>query len=238
MEVVTVKNKVRWVALGLLLMVIFIMTMMKSPEEITSMLSNVTDQLRTFSAIVHIIFLVVMVMGLLLKKIRGALFFLFIAFLSLSATVIAIKYMILPNIIIFAMFFGLIINAYFKKQLNFELGNLKLVNLFFGIIGMVFGFWYLHWIESPIWLNALYNSPLGVVNCPTMVTICGFLCLTEKPRSVMLETTVALITLYFGFFGVFRLGAYIDIVLIVCALFLILRLGSYLKFEESIGVEV
>ncbi len=238
MEVVTVKNKVRWVALGLLLMVIFIMTMMKSPEEITSMLSNVTDQLRTFSAIVHIIFLVVMVMGLLLKKLRGALFFLFIAFLSLSATVIAIKYMILPNIIIFAMFFGLIINAYFKKQLNFELENLKPANLFFGIIGMVFGFWYLHWIESPIWLNALYNSPLGVVNCPTMVTICGFLCLTEKPRSVMLETTVALITLYFGFFGVFRLGAYIDIVLIVCALFLILRLGSYLKFEESIGVEV
>lgn len=226
------KNAVKWVVLGLLLMVIFIMTMMKSPEEITSMLSNVTDQLRTFSAIAHIIFLVVMVTGLILKKIRGALFFLFIAFLSLSATIIAIKYMILPNIIIFAMFFGLIINAYFKKQLNFELENLKPVNLFFGIIGMVFGFWYLHWVESPIWLNALYNSPLGVVNCPTMVTICGFLCLTKKPRSVMLETTVALITLYFGFFGVFRLGAYIDIMLIICALFLILRLGSYLSYEE------
>ena len=115
-----------------------------------------------------------------------------------------------------------------------ELENLKPVNLFFGIIGMVFGFWYLHWVESPIWLNALYNSPLGVVNCPTMVTICGFLCLTEKPRSVMLETTVALITLYFGFFGVFRLGAYIDIMLIICALFLILRLGSYLVPERKV----
>ena len=89
------KNKVKWVVLGLLLMVIFIMTMMKSPEEITSMLSNVTDQLRTFSAIAHIIFLVVMVTGLILKKIRGTLFFLFIAFLSLSATVISIKYVIL-----------------------------------------------------------------------------------------------------------------------------------------------
>ncbi len=226
------KNTVKWGVLGLLLMMIFIMTMMKSPEEITSMLSNVTDQLRTFSAIAHIIFLVVIVTGLILKKVRGTLFFLFIAFLSLSATVIAIKYVILPNIIIFTMFFVLIINAYFKKQLNFELENLKPINLFFGIIGMVFGFWYLHWVESPIWLNALYNSPLGVVNCPTMVTICGFLCLTEKPRSVMLEATVALITLYFGFFGVFRIGAYIDIMLIICALFLILRLGSYLGYEE------
>jgi len=185
MEVVTMKNTIKWVALGLLLMVIFIMTMMKSPEEITNMLSNVTDQLRTFSVIAHIIFLLVMIIGLISKKLRGALFFLFIAFLSLSATVIAIKYMILPNIIIFAMFFGLIINAYFKKQLNFELENLKPANLFFGIIGMVFGFWYLHWVETPIWLHALYNSPLGVVNCPTMVTICGFLCLTEKPRSVI-----------------------------------------------------
>ena len=65
------KNTVKWVVLGLLLMVIFIMTMMKSPEEITSMLSNVTDQLRTFSAIAHIIFLVVIVTGLILKKVRG-----------------------------------------------------------------------------------------------------------------------------------------------------------------------
>ena len=238
MKVRTMKNSFKWVLLGLLLTMVFIMTMMKSPEEITIMLSNVTNQLKFFSAIVHILFLVVIVTGLIFKKIRGTLFFLFIAFLSLSATVISVKYMILPNIIIFAMFFGLIINAYFNKQLNFELENLKPVNLFFGIIGMVFGFWYLHWVENPIWLNALYNSPLGVVNCPTMVTICGFLCLTEKPRSVMLETTVALITLYFGFFGVFRIGAYIDIMLILCALFLILRLGSYLNLEESIGEEV
>jgi hypothetical protein len=60
-----------------------------------------------------------------------------------------------------------------------------------------------------------------------MVTICGFLCLTKKPRSVVLEAVVSLVTLYFGFFGLFRLGAYIDIALIICALFLIFRLGSY-----------
>jgi hypothetical protein len=132
------------------------------------------------------------------------------------------------------MFFGLIINAYLRKQLNFELKNQKPVNLAFGIIGIVFGFWYLHWVDSPVCLNALLYSPLGAINCPTMVTICGFLCLTAKPRSVVLEATVALITLYFGFFGIFRLGAYVDIVLIVCALFMILRLGSYLDFKETI----
>ncbi len=228
------KNKVKWGVLGLLLAVIFVMTMMKSPEEITSMLSNVTAQVKTFSVITHILFLLVIVTGLIFKKTRGVLFSLFIAFLSLSATIISIIYMILPNVIIFGMFFVLILNAYLKKQLNFELNNQKPVNLVFGISGLVFGFWYLHWVESPVWLNALFYSPLGSINCPTMATICGFLCLTAKPRSVILEATVALITLYFGFFGIFRLGAYVDIVLVVCALFMILRLGSYLDLKETI----
>jgi hypothetical protein len=96
---------------------------------------------------------------------------------------------------------------------------------------LIFGFWYLHWVESPVWLNALLYSPMGVINCPTMLTICGFLCLTQEPRSVVLETVVALTTLYFGFFGLFRLGALIDAAQIVCALFLIMRSGPSLTHE-------
>jgi hypothetical protein len=84
----------------------------------------------------------------------------------------------------------------------------------------------LHWVEAPVWLNGLIFSTLGAVNCPTMLTVCGFLCLSEEPRSALLEATVALATLYFGFFGLFRLGAYIDVVLIICALFLIVRLSA------------
>jgi hypothetical protein len=117
--------------------------------------------------------------------------------------------------------------------LDFDFRGIAPINLFFGILGLVFGSWYLHWVESPLWLNALFHSPLGAVNCPTMVTICGFLCLSQKSRSSLLEASVALITLYFGFFGLFRLGAYVDIVLIVCALFLIVRLSSYLAYEET-----
>lgn len=227
------KNSIKWIIPALLIMAIFAMTMMKSPEDITVMLSNITVQVKTFSLITHIIFLSVIVTGLIFIKIRNILFFLFITFLGLSATIISIKYMILPNIIIFGMFFVLIINAYIKKQLNFRLKNLEPVNLIFAVLGMVFGFWYLHWVESPVWLNALLYSPLGAINCPTMLTVCAFLCLTVKPRSVILEATVAFITLYFGFFGIFRLGAYIDIVLIICALFLILRLGSYFSYKRA-----
>jgi len=228
------KETIKWVVWGVLLVVIFSTTLLvKAPEEIHAMLSNVADQLQSFSAVVHMIFLVVMAIGLIFKRIRNVLFSSFIALLSLAATIIAVKYMILPNIIIFAMFLVFIINAYLKKQLDFVLKNLAPANLFFGILGLVFGFWYLHWVESPVWFNALLYSPLGALNCPTMLTVCAFLCLTKKPRSVILEATVAGITLYFGFFGVFRLGAYVDVSLIVCSLFLILRLGSYLTFEDT-----
>jgi hypothetical protein len=93
----------------------------------------------------------------------------------------------------------------------------------------------MHWVESPIWLNAFLYFPLGVVNCPTMVTVCGFLCLSQTPRSGILEAAAALITLYFGFFGIFRLGAYVDVALILCGLFLIVRLSSYLTYEHTFG---
>jgi uncharacterized membrane protein YhaH (DUF805 family) len=229
------KNKIKWIVLGLLLVAIFVLTFMKTPEAITGMLESISKEVKSYSAFVHILFLVVIGLGLLVKKIRNSLFSLFSAFLSLSATIISVKYLIAPNIIIFAVFFVLIIHAYLTRSLNFDLKNIAPINLFFGILGLVFGFWYLHWVESPIWLNALLYSPLGAVNCPTMVTVCGFLCLSQKQRSSILEAAVALITLYFGFFGIFRLGAYVDVALILCGLFLIVRLSSYLNYEHVFG---
>lgn len=229
------KNIINWIILGLLLLVIVVLTFMKSPEAIASLLENTSKDAKTYSAFVHILLLVVIGLGLFIKKTRNSLFFLFIAFLSLSATIIAVKYMIIPNIIIFGVFLVLIIHAYLTKKLNFGLKNTAPANLVFGIIGIVFGFWYLHWVQSPVWLNAFLYSPLGVLNCPTMVTICGFLSLSQKPRSTMLEAFVALTTLYFGFFGILKLGAYIDVALVVCALFLIVRLGSYLTYENTFG---
>jgi hypothetical protein len=204
---------------------------MKSPETITSYLKYVSKDVKSFSVFVHILFLVVIGLGLLFEKIRNTLFSFFIAFISLSAIIISVKYLIIPNIILFTMYFVLIIHAYITKNLNFNLINIASINLLFSFLGLTFGFWYLHWVEDPVWLNALLYSPIGAVNCPTMLTVCGFLCFSHKPRSFALESVVSLTTLYFGFFGLFRLGAYVDAALIVCALFLIVRLSSSLNYE-------
>lgn len=229
-------NLINWIFISLLIAIIGILTIFfKTPQELTSWISIITSETKTFSAIVHILFLATLVFGMTFKKHRNLLFFLFMAFISLSATIISIIYVVLPNIIIFAIFFVLIVHAYYTKKLNFDFKDLNKPSLLFGAIGLLFGFWYLHWVEAPIYLNALLYSPLGVINCPTMVAICGFLCLTNKPRSSILEIVVALITLYFGFFGVLRLGAYVDVSLIVCALFLIFRNGRLVIKDNWLG---
>jgi hypothetical protein len=231
------KNRIqmKWIVLGLLFSAIIGLTFLRTPEAITAMLETVSRETKSYSAFVHFLFLAVVGLGIAVAKIRNTVFSWLIAFLSLSATIVAVKYLIAPNIILFGMFFVLTVHAYLTKKLNFVLEGISPMSLLFGILGLIFGFWYLHWVESPVWLNAFLYSPLGVVNCPTLVTICGFLCLSQKPRSAMLETTVALMTLYFGFFGILRLGAYVDVALILCALFLCGRVISDWAQEWSFG---
>jgi len=219
------KKTLDYIIPGLLVMAVVIMSLMKSPEKIAEMLSNISSELTVFSVFIHLILLVVIATGLIVKKYRNIVFFSFIAFLSLSATVISTIYMIPTNILMFAAIFVLIIYAWLNKELNFEFDDITPANKYFGVLALVFGFWYLHWVESPVWLNALLYSPLGSVNCPTLITICGFLCLTAKPRWVMLDLVVALFTLFFAVYGILFLGAWVDIVLILCALFLLCRVA-------------
>lgn len=229
------KSRTAWILVGLLCAASFVLSMTKAPAAITSMLHEVASDAKSYSALLHGVFLVVLGLGLVLRKARDGLFSLFIAFLSLSATVVALIYAIVPNVIIFGTFFALIVHAALTKRLSFGFRDVGRLNLAFGLLGLLFGFWYLHWVESPVWLNALLYSPMGAANCPTMLVLCGFLCLTRDPRSAILDATVGLVTLYFGFFGIFRLGAYVDVALVLCGLFLIVRTGSRLSYAELFG---
>jgi len=232
------RDAMKWLVLGLVSVAVFVLTFLKTPESIASMLQGVAADARTYSAIVHALFVVVAAVGLFFKRSRSVLFASFIAFLSLSATAVAVRYVIAPNVILFGVFFALILHAYFTKQLTFTLESVAPVDLLFGLVGLVFGFWYLHWVDSPVWANALLYSPLGSANCPTMLTVAGFLCLSQRPRSDLLEAFVGLMTLYFGFFGIFRLGAYVDVALVVCGLYLIVRLASRLSYSGAFGEEM
>ncbi len=219
-------DQIKWGILGLLITVIILMTLSVSPDNIRTLLTSVTAQVTIYSLVTHIILLLTIVVGLFIKKIRNQVFSMFIMFISLSGVVASIIFVILPNVIIFGLFTVLIAISYLKGELNFDFSTLNRLDILFGTMGIVFAFWYLHWVEEPIWLNALLYSPLGTVNCPTMLVVCAFLCLSGNSKSKILPTAVSLITLYFGFFGILILNAYIDIVLIACSLYLLYKTWS------------
>jgi len=231
-EVVLMKKSLDYIIPGLVVLAVIMLSMMKSPEKIAEMLSDISGDLTVFSVLTHVLFLIVIATGLLVKKYRNMVFFSFIAFLSLCAAVISTYYMALTNIIAFGTIFVLIIFAWHNRELNFEFDDITPVNKYSGVLALVFGFWYLHWVENPVWFNALLYSPLGSVNCPTLLTITGFLCLTAKPRSVMLDLVVALFTLYFAMYGILFLGAWVDIVLVICALFLLCRVAFHATHND------
>jgi hypothetical protein len=217
-------DKVKWLAAGGVLVIAFAMTFMRSPQEITNSLALVSSNLAMYSLCMHVAFLAVLAAGLLLPGARTRLFGGFLGLLAASAAGVALYYSIPPNILLFGLYFVLILHALLRGGLGWDLSKTNAADRLFGLIGLIFGFWYLHWVESPLMLNALLYSPMGVVNCPTMMIISGFLCLASRRPSV-LEFVSGAVCVFFGLFGIFRLGAYVDVALLACGVYQLARLA-------------
>lgn len=222
------KNKIAWMLVGILLAAVFLMTLMKSPAEISQMLSMVSGRLKNYALLMHTIFLAVLAIGLWAPKVRTHLFSGLMALLAGSAAVIALMNTILPNIVVFGLYLVLILLAVFRSELRWDFSRIKQADKLTGIIGIVFGFWYLHWVENPLMLNALIYSPLGILNCPTMVTISGLLCLSSQ-RPLILDFTTGLVCLYFGLYGIILLAAYVDVSLVLCGAYQLTRVALALR---------
>ena len=206
------------------MVIAFAMTLIPPPQEISHKLSVVANDLAMLSLFMHAALLAVLAGGLLLPGARVRLFGGFLGLLAASAAGVALYYFILPNILLFGLYFVLILNGLWRGGLNWDQGKTNAADRLFGLLGLIFGFWYLHWVESPIMLNALLFSPLGVLNCPTMLTISGFLCLAGK-RPSELELVSGAVCVYFGLFGIFQLGAYVDVTLVACGAYQLARLA-------------
>ncbi|MCE7749008.1 MAG: hypothetical protein GPJ51_11460 [Candidatus Heimdallarchaeota archaeon] len=215
------RSLITWGFLGLVFVLIVIMTFMRTPEHIVNTLTLISSQLKYYFLAMHIVMILLLGTGIVWKRFRNKIFFVMLFLLSLSSTVVSSIYIVIPNIIFFGVITVLVLLAFVSKKLKFDLENAKILDWIFSSIGLLFGFWYLHWVEPPIALNALLYSPLGGVNCPTLVMLSALLILSKKPKPVMLTVFVGALTIYFGFFGMIMLGAYVDIALILCGLYLI-----------------
>lgn len=89
--------------------------------------------------------------------------------------------------------------------------------------GMIaFGLWYPHFLDS--WPRAIYfvAAPAGLLPCPTLSLVIGFSLIGRGLDSRAWTTTLVAAGLFYGVFGVARLGVWLDIGLIAGALALLI----------------
>ncbi len=92
-----------------------------------------------------------------------------------------------------------------------------------GFLMVIFGWIYPHFLESGHWIEYLYAAPTGLIPCPTLSISIGFALLASGMSSRVWAVSLAVLGLFYGLFGAFRLGVLMDTGLIVGALaFLVL----------------
>jgi len=98
-----------------------------------------------------------------------------------------------------------------------------------GILMIVFGLVYPHFIQANSFLKYLYASPVGLVPCPTLSILIGFLLLYNGFGSQSLTLTFIVFGLFYGLFGAIKLSVYLDIFLIFGSVSLLVKFFMPLK---------
>jgi uncharacterized membrane protein len=115
---------------------------------------------------------------------------------------------------LFAIMAILILVFGLKSSLQ-PIGLSQLPFVIIGIMMIIFGLVYPHFIETNSIFRYLYASPVGLIPCPTLSILIGFVLLFNGfgSQSIILAFIVA--GLFYGFFGAFKLGVYLDLFLIL-----------------------
>jgi hypothetical protein len=92
-----------------------------------------------------------------------------------------------------------------------------------GVIMIVFGLVYPHFIETGSFYKYLYASPVGLIPCPTLSILIGLILLFNGFGSQATTLTFIVFGLFYGFFGVLKLGVYLDLFLILGTLTLLTK---------------
>lgn len=102
--------------------------------------------------------------------------------------------------------------------------------LVIGILMIAFALLYPHFLESGSFFKYLYASPVGLIPCPTLSLLIGFALVYNGFGSNALTISLIVYGLFYGLFGVFRLGVTLDIGLIIGAVSLLVKYLMSLRY--------
>lgn len=91
-----------------------------------------------------------------------------------------------------------------------------------GAIIFLSGFFYPHFLEQDLW-SYLYAAPVGLVPCPTLLTITGLVLVFNTSQLKLWFVVLTLVDFFYGVFGVMKLNVYLDLILIAGAILLFMQ---------------
>ena len=99
----------------------------------------------------------------------------------------------------------------------------QIIFMVIGILMIVFGLVYPHFTQGDSFMKYFYASPAGLIPCPTLSIIIGFLLLYNGLGSQAITLLVVIYGLFYGLFGTLRLAVYPDIFLIFGSVSLLVK---------------
>lgn len=187
---------------------------MPTSEEILAGLQAITNKHEIFAIGWHAVFYVVLFL-LAVKKWKPSNRLL-LSLISLPFYSVAVFAMISGNIFNGTLFM-MIASFVFVSGVTASAEKIAVSEMMFtlsGIIMLIFGLAYPHFLETNNILGYLYASPFGLIPCPTLSAVIGFMLVYRGFGSKYAMLVMIVSGLFYGVFGVFKLGVYIDIVLI------------------------
>jgi hypothetical protein len=99
-----------------------------------------------------------------------------------------------------------------------------------GMLMLAFGLFYPHFLVAHSPLSYLYAAPTGLIPCPTLSVVVGFGLLAGGLKGTRAwSLALAAVGLFYGVFGVARLGVLLDIPLVLGASALFVVGGDWLQ---------
>lgn len=99
------------------------------------------------------------------------------------------------------------------------------------------GFWYPEFVEKNA-LMLLLVSPVGIIPCPTLLSTIGLMTLVSSGLSRSQYTLTIIIGFIYGIIGVFIFRVYLDIALLVLAIYSVYHCLSRFKRDQDIVVKL
>lgn len=118
------------------------------------------------------------------------------------------------GILLAALAFVLVATAWRFDRTPVQVGSRPLASI--GAAMLAFGLFYPHFLQgSPA--KYLLAAPTGLIPCPTLSLVIGFTLAGGRFGSRAWSLTLALVGLFYGLFGVLRLGVRLDVGLVAGA---------------------